>query len=119
MLGSIIGLVEHRFPMVRRRAARYALVVPLLALAGGPFGAVAAADDADTEPVEAALPPLPGTPPRPDGLCARLDALLDQDADSPERRKAVETHRLLRCPAHPAAAGSGQSHPPQQGANAE
>ena len=102
--------------VMRRRHA--ALIVALVALATVPETTLAGIDDEqDTEPVEAALPTPPGAPPRQDKICARLDAILRDDAaDSPERRKAAATRDALHCPT---AAGSSQPPRTQAGAATE
>jgi hypothetical protein len=92
--------------MRRRHATRAALIAALAALAIMTGTALAGIDDArDTEPVEVALPTPPGAPPRQDKICARLDAILRDAADSPERRTAAATRDALHCST---AAGSRQ-----------
>jgi hypothetical protein len=102
--------------MRRRHASRAALIAALVALWGMPETALADTDDAqDTEPVETALPPPPGAPPRQDQICARLDALLRESADSPERRKAAATRDAIHC----SAAGSSVPRPRREGEEAK
>ena len=104
--------------MLRRHASPAALIAALIALAGMFETAFAEIDDAqDTEPVEAALPPPPGAPPRQDQICARLDALLRESADSPERRKAAATRDAIHCGA--TAAGSSVPRVPREGTEAK